>query len=182
MAKASQPASKKSSAQGCLTLIVIVVIAVAVIAVVSGGKSQSPKQAARSYIKTMHMDWNTVQVSVQSVQVGIEIVAKDKGGTSESSMDQFAQLAQEAHDSINNVRNDFATTDVSGTLGNAEVEVFGAANDLKNAMGAMVTYLGNPNPATLAKFTSQYQNSVGEWDQGIATIWRVAGERGAPTL
>jgi hypothetical protein len=178
MAKPSQ--SQSNARSGCLGLIVIVV-AIAIIATVTsgGGKSETPRQVARAYIKTMHMDWNTVQVSVQSVQVGITLVSK---GASQGAVDQFAQLAQQAHDSIDNVRNDFATADTTGDLGNAEVEVFTAANDLKNAMGAVVTYTGNPNPETLAKFTSQYQNAVVEWDQGIRAIWRIAGERRAPTV
>ncbi len=159
----------------------LVVIIAGVIAVVNGsGKKKTPRQQARAYIKKFHHDTNAVQVSVQSVQVGIALVTK-KAAT-QGNVDQFAQLAQQAHDDIDAVRQDFATSDDSGKLGDAETEVFGGANDLKNAMGAVVAYEGDPNPATLAHFSSQYHSAVAEWDDGIRTIWHIAGERHAPTV
>jgi hypothetical protein len=161
-----------------MAMVLVIVVAVAV-ASGRSGSSQTPKQAARAYIRSMHHDTNTVQVSVQSVQVGILLLRK---GATQGAIDQFAQLAQQAHDSIDAIRDDFATSDTSGALGNAEIELFTAANDLKNAMGAVVDYTGNPNPASLAKFTSQYQNAVGEWDQGVREVWSIADERKSPTL
>ena len=128
----------------------------------------------------MRSNVNTVQVSVQSVQAGLVIL--EKGPINQSAVDSFAQLAQQAHDSIDGVRQSFATSDTSGTVGNAEVEVFTAANDLKNAMGAFVTYAGTPNAATLASLTSQYNNARGEWNQGVDAIWMAAGESGPPTI
>jgi hypothetical protein len=172
--------SGSAQAKGCLTFIVLVVVVVVVISAVSGGKSQTPKQQAQGYIKSMSRDVNTVQASVESVQAGMVILSK--GGVTADALNQFAQLAQQAHDSIDAVRQDFATTDTSGNLGNSEVELFAAANDLKNAMGAVVAYTGNPNPATLAHVTSQYQNAVGEWDDGVTTVWSIAGESKPPTL
>ena len=193
MAKPKRPTpSGATRARGCLTLIVLIVIAVVVISSLSGGKSQTPpadgagvqesdaQQSARAYIKSMSRDINTVQVSVQSVQAGILLL--QKGGVTPDALNQFAQLAQQAHDSIDAVRQDFATGDTSGNVGNAEVELFTAANDLKNAMGAVVAVTGNPNPATLAHFTSQYQNAVSEWDDGVKTVWSIAGESKPPTV
>ena len=180
MAKQAQAKPSGSrQARGCLTFIVLIVIIVIAVSA-AGGSSKAPKQQARAYIKSMRKDMNTVQAAVQSVQAGILILRK--GPVTQDAINQFAQLAQQAHDFIDGVRQDFATSDTSGNLGNAEVEVFTAANDLKNAMGAVVAYTGNPNPATLAHFTSQYQNAVGEWDDGIKTIWRIAGESNPPTV
>ena len=186
----AQPAKPKSgsNARGCPTLVVFVVVIAIITSVVSGcgggGQSSTDKrngsrQPARDYIKSKHRDTNTVQASVQSVQAGLAIVSTS---ATPDDVNSFAQLAQQAHDFIDGVRNDFATSDTSGALGNAETEVFVAANDLKNAMGAVVAYTGDPNPATLAHFTSQYQNAVSEWNDGIRTIWRIAGERRAPTV
>ena len=176
----AKPKAKGSSAGGCLGVVVLVIVIAGVIAAVSGGSSKTPKQSAQAYITSMHNDINTVQVSVQSVQAGLLILQKD--GATTDAVNQFAQLAQQAHDSIDGVRQDFATTDVTGNLGNAKVELFTAANDLKNAMGAVVAYTGNPNPATLAHFTSQYQNAVGEWNDGVKTVWSIAGESNPPTV
>jgi hypothetical protein len=102
---------------------------------------------------------------------------------SKESADQVAQAAQTAHDNLDAIRTDFAlTTSTSGNLGNAEIEIFGAVNDLKNAMGALVTYAGTPNAATLAKFNTQYETAAGEWNDGVRLVWDIAGRRGAPTL
>ena len=42
-----------------------------------------------------------------------------------------------------------------------------AADDMKNAMGALVAYTGDPNPATLAQFTTKYGRARDEWNTGI---------------
>ncbi len=136
--------------------------------------------SARSYISHHAREINTVQVMVQSVQVAVALSQKSP---SQNSINQLAQFGQQAHDTIDNVRNDFALdASGSGDLGNAETEVFAAANDLKNSMGALVAYTGDSNPATLAHFSSQYQNAVSEWNDGIRIIWRTAHRRKPPVL
>ena len=37
-------------------------------------------------------------------------------------------------------------------------------------MGAVAAYTGRLNPATPARFASQYQNAMGEWNDGAQTI------------
>lgn len=119
---------------------------------------------------------------MQSVQVGLDILRQHPEHVGLAAVDQFAQLAQQAHDSIDGVRDDFATGDDSGALENAEAEMFDAANGLKNSMGAVVAYTGNPNPATLASFTTQYQPATAEWNDGVRKLWRLAHEPKPPTL
>jgi pyruvate/2-oxoglutarate dehydrogenase complex dihydrolipoamide acyltransferase (E2) component len=144
----------------------------------SAGVPASEKEA-RAWISEHGSDAQRVQASFQVVQIEIGTLEKAGG---EAAVNEVAQSAQSAHDEINEVRNDFATTETSGPVGTAAVEVFTAANELKNAMGAMVAYTGNPNPATLAHFTSQYAPSRGEWDHGITTIWRLARQHNPPTI
>jgi hypothetical protein len=139
------------------------------------GSSGTPRQQARSYIKKMHLDTGKVQASVQVVQIDI--------GSKTTSVDQLAQDAQEAHDLIGSLRDDFAiASGASGSLGDAETEAFMAATDLRDAMSYLVGYTASPNPARLAKFTTSYQNASGEWDDSVKTIWHTARERGAPTI
>jgi hypothetical protein len=95
---------------------------------------------------------------------------------------QFAQLAQQAREGINKVRGDFAGTDESGNLGQAEVQVSSGASDLANAMAALAAYTDSPSSATLAQFTSQYQNARSEWNSGVQTIWRIAGHGNPPAI
>lgn len=96
MPQGKTQAPGKGGARGCLGLIVLFVVIVVIIAAASGGSSKTPKQQAQAYISSMHRDINTVQVSVQSVQAGIEILKKD--GATQDAVNQFAQLAQQAHD------------------------------------------------------------------------------------
>jgi hypothetical protein len=188
----SQGAKKQQRGTGCLIVVTILAVVIVIGAVTSGSKSggskstgshtsstshhrssSGPRGGAVAYIKNHGLDASRVQASVDDV--GIDIATK-------ASIDQTAQDAQQAHNGIDSVRNDFADTSSNGSLDNAEVEVFGAANDLKNAMGALVSYTGDPNPATLAQFTTQYQNARGEWNAGVRAIWRMAGREHPPTI
>ena len=78
------------------------------------------------------------------------------------------------------MRKGFATVSYSGEVEKAALQVFTSANSLKNAMGALVAFAGNPGAATLAHFTSQYTPAKEEWDAGVSTIWRLAHEPNAP--
>jgi rRNA maturation endonuclease Nob1 len=148
---------------------------------VATSKPAVPKSvtSARSYASRHAHEINTVHVMVQSVQIAVALAQKSP---TQDSLNQLAQIAQQAHDSIDGVRQDFADTSDSGSLGNAELEVFTAANDLKNSMGALVAYTGDPNAATLAHFTSQYGPAIAEWNDGIRVIWRAAHRKKPPLL
>lgn len=142
-------------------------------------ESQSEKEA-RAWINEHRVDAEHVVGLLAIVQVALHEGEKHEAG--ESSLDAITQAAQGAHDQINEIRSDFASGETSGALEHAALEVFSAANELKNAMGAMVAYTGNPNPATLAHFTSQYTPAREEWNEGVKTIWRLAHESHPPTI
>jgi hypothetical protein len=133
---------------------------------------------ARSYIVAHGGDAYRVEANIATVQLSVGILQKQ---ATQSNLNQVAVSSQTAHDNLDNIRNNFTGSYGSDALGNAQLEVFGAANDLKNAMGALVAYTGNPNPATLAHFTTQYQMAVGEWNDGVRIIWRLA-HRGKPPV
>jgi len=135
---------------------------------------------ARIWIRDHFLDADRVQANIEDTQAVLGITIKSP---TLANVNQLAQQAQQAHDNLDAIRTDFASgSSDSGTLGDAELSAFSGANDLKNAMGALVAYTGNPNPATLAHFTSQYQGAVAEWNSGIRTIWRVAHRRQPPTV
>jgi ABC-type transporter Mla subunit MlaD len=83
----------------------------------------------------------------------------------QDNINALASLAQQAHDTLSNVRDQMA-------LDNVPTDVEVATNDLKNAMGALVAYTGNPNPATLAHFTSQWTTAEGEWNDAVIALYR----------
>jgi hypothetical protein len=139
---------------------------------------QSEKDA-RGWINRHGTDASRVQANLSVVQIAVGLAIRQP---TVANVDKLAQYAQQAHDNLDAIRNDFADTTDSGGLGNAELAAFSAANDLKNSMGALVAYTGTPNAATLAAFTTQYQKARAEWNYGVRTIWRVAKEKHAPTV
>jgi hypothetical protein len=140
---------------------------------------QSEKDA-RAWITDLGVDANKVQANLSVVQIAVGLAIKN---SSVSNVDKLAQYAQQAHDNLDSIRQDFANTNTdSGAVGDAELAAFSGANDLKNSMGALVAYTGDPNPATLASFTTQYKKARGEWNYGVRTIWRMAHKQHPPTV
>ncbi len=173
--KTQKPRTRRQRTMGCLVILVIIIAIIAIIAiVVAGGKKTPVAQQARDYVAKYGPNCYSVASNVQGVQTDLAAKAP--------SLDQIAQDAQQAHDNINDIRDNFASASDGGALGNDETEVFGAANDLKNAMGAVVAYTGNPNAATLAQFTSSYQTARSEWNNAILSIWKLAGSAAVKKL
>ena len=139
---------------------------------------QSEKDA-RAWINKLGADSNRVAANVRLVQLQVGIARRNP---SVAAVDKLAQVAQQSHDNLDGIRDDFAYGDDSGSLGNAELSAFSAANDLKNSMGALVTYTGTPNAATLASFNTQYAKARAEWNYGVRTIWRLAKKKHPPTV
>jgi hypothetical protein len=143
------------------------------------GVPQNEKDA-RAWIRDLGFDAGKVEANVGLVQIQLGFTIKSPTA---ANIDKLAQYAQQAHDNIDGIRADFANTNEDGGgLGDAELSAFSGANDLKNAMGALVAYTGDPNAATLASFTTQYQKARGEWDYGVRTIWRVAQKKHPPKI
>jgi hypothetical protein len=135
---------------------------------------------ARSWIRDHALDSGKVQANVELVQLQVGLLQKS---ATVSGVYKLAQYAQQAHDNIDAIRDDFAsTTTDSGNLGNAELDAFSGANDLKNSMGALVAWTGDQNPAELASFTTQYQQARAEWNSGVRTIWRIAHRKNSPAI
>jgi hypothetical protein len=122
---------------------------------------------------------NAVQQSLRSVEPEIAVLTP-QGALGNAN--QFALLAGQARDSIDRLRQEFATSGQSGSLGIAEGELSAGANDLGKAMAALVAYNGTPSAGTLAHFLSEYQNARSEWNSGIRTVWRIAGAGNPPTV
>lgn len=133
---------------------------------------------ARAYIVAHGGDAYRVQATVVNVELAVGQLQRSP---SQASIDRLAQAAQTAHDNIDAIRTDFTYSD-SGALGDAEGNILLGANDLKNAMGALVAYAGNPNAATLAHFNSQYTRAKAEWNSGTRAVWRVARRSSPPIV
>jgi hypothetical protein len=184
MAEKKQP-SGKEQAQGCMgclgLIVVIAVVAVVISAASSGGKGQTPRQQAAGYISKARRDIQMVQANVQVAEIDLGLAIKD---SSQSNVNQVAQAAQQAHDALDNIKDDLALDGSTGSssLDNAETQVFGACEELRDAMFDLVTYSGNPNPATLARLNSKFETGRGDWNSAVRYIWHVAQQAGPPTV
>jgi hypothetical protein len=145
----------------------------------SSADSTGPSSAAAEYVHEHGEAAKLVQANVQAVLTDVGLVEKEE--TTET-VDELAKLAQEAHDQLDQVRNSFADSKGDSHLEEAETEIWHSANELKNAMGSLVTYTGNPNPATLARFTAQYGPAREEWDRGVDRVWGRADVHPAPRI
>lgn len=166
---------------GCLGFIVVIAIVVVVISAVSGGKSQTPRQQAMGYITKSRRDIDMVQASVQSAEISLGLAIKD---STQSNVNQAAQAAQQAHDALDNIKDDLAVNGSVGSSGldNAETQVFGACEELRDAMADLVGYAGNPNAATLARLNSKFESGRSDWNSAVRYVWRVAHEHKPPTI
>jgi hypothetical protein len=144
----------------------------------SGSAKTGANHDAVNYIRNHGQDAGTVAAMVSVVEI-------DAGqfGTSGSVSDlqSFSADAQRAHDGLDNIRDSLAELD-SGKLGDAEAEVFGAANDLKNDMGAFVAATSDPTGGQMAAAGAKFQEDVATWNDGVRTIWRLAHRKHAPTI
>ncbi len=132
------------------------------------------QQKALDYIDKHGADANRVQANVLIVQIAVLDFQKHP---TQAKLNALAIAAQDAHDRIDALRQNFAESGGS----DAETYVYMGANDLKNSMGALVASAGTPNAATLAHFHSQYTTARSEWNSGVRSIWRTA-KREPPTV
>jgi hypothetical protein len=181
------PAKAKNDTQtGCVGLVVLVVVAIVIAVATSGGggKSSNPANAqkeAREYIGQKGHNINVGRVDYEHVKllVGLGTNAENGSGTI---INELAKVAQEAHNEIDGFREELFKTDGDKKLQQATFELSEGANELKNAMGALVAYAGNPNPATLAHLSTQLDAAKAKWNEGVDEIWTIAGEHGAYRL
>lgn len=110
------------------------------------------------------------------------MLATKAGGEAGTVIDELAKVAQEAHNEIDGFRQELFKPDGDKKLSEATFVLSEGANELKNAMGGLVAYTGNPNPATLAHFSTQLESAKSTWNQGVEEIWHLANESGAMTL
>ncbi len=134
--------------------------------------ASKPSGAALSWIKSNGDKAGYVAYEIATVETKIN----------GKSIDDVASSAQKAHDDLDVLRSDFPYASGSDSFSNAQNNVMLAADDMKNAMGALVAWTGNPNPATLAQFTTKWANARSEWNSGVTTIWRLAQHANPPTV
>jgi len=115
-----------------------------------------------------------VRTTVEDVLVTLRSVDVGQVGTS-----QLAISAQRAYEDLNTIKDSDA--DAFSNSADAGYEMYGAVNDLKNAMGTLIAYTSDPSPAMLAQFNAQWQAAVGRWNDGVSKVYAGSAVT-APTL
>jgi hypothetical protein len=143
----------------------------------SGNSASDAVSNAKAYVRAIGPD--AAQVQTYEIKVGLDILHNDPTG--------LAQDAQSAHDTFVDVKTDIigAGNNVSDNdrLGNAELQMDDAINELKNGMGAVVAFAENPNGGTLGAANSKLDQGITDWDQAATVLWTMAGEASeVPTL
>lgn len=110
-------------------------------------------------------DLQYVAAQVAIVQQAIDTYSRSP---SQTNLDQLAQAAQTVHDQINQDKDSIG---LDGNSNTHAIDAQVAAGDLKNSMGALVALSGNPNAATLASFTTQFSQAVGEWNSAVSALY-----------
>ena len=148
----------------------------------TGTSSSISKQAVR-FVQTVRTDATDIQTDVVAPEAGVRLLADDPSNVNQAAIDELATMAQQGHDDLANRKDAIAAaTDGTGQIQTLEAEAYAGANDLKNALGALVAYTGNPNAATLAQFTSQFQTGQSEWNDAVTQLWQDAGATKPPTV
>jgi hypothetical protein len=157
-------------------LVVATVLGVIVTIAAGAGQGQPPTGSAAAYVRSTGRDAARVEAAATGMRLALGRAA---GSMSTGDLGRLARAATTAEVSLTVARREFATTAVTGTVGDAEVEVFTAVSDLAKAVGSIVTYTAAPTPGALGLAASQYGSAVGEWNDGVRVIWRAAGRPGA---
>jgi hypothetical protein len=184
----ASPAPQKVTRRGwgCLAVVGLIIIVIIIGAASGGSKSSSSggssaQKEASEYIAQKSHVINYGRVDYEHVELLVGLAAKS-GSEIGTVTDELAKVAQEAHNQIDGFRNELVNTGGNEKFNLATATLSEGANELKNAMGAIVAYTGNPNPATLAQVSTQLEAAKSKWNEGVDEIWTMAGEHGAYRL
>lgn len=121
---------------------------------------------------SLDQDAQAVRANVVNVLVAVGEAQKSPNQTS---LDTLASVATTAHNNLNDEKDQIA---VDSDLGdNNDINLSVAVDDVKSSVGALVTYTGNPNAATLASFSTQYATAVSEWNSAVDAIYAGTSEK-----
>jgi len=169
-AKATTPPIPTTTTRPKTTTTMSTAAALAGICGPKGCKGKPTKPTPETFAKsTVNVKLDAdVQLVQNNVEIAIDAVAVDQKNPSQTGVDQIATSAQQAHDALKGLENQIEN---DGNFSDASGAVSAACDDVANSMGALVAYTGNPNPATLAHFSSQYDTGVSEWNNAVDALY-----------
>jgi hypothetical protein len=151
--------------------LIVLSIAVLAVAGILGACNGGVNDA--DYVSSHQTDFNTVTNGIANIQTEIGLIAS---GSTAVDVNQLATDAQQLHDTLGTIHTDMASFDSS----DGATLAFTASGELRDAMDALVNYTGDPNPKSLAGFTTQYQTAVGDWNAALTALWSSAKKQSTP--
>ncbi len=98
-------------------------------------------------------------------------------------LERLARAASEAHRNVVQAGEwNVADGGEEEDLPRAEAEVTEGANELANAMSALLAYARAPSAAALARYESELAHGRERWNEGISQLWYLAHESNPPTV
>jgi hypothetical protein len=168
------PPKEPGVGRGCLTVVVVAVVLGVIVTLAAGaGQTKPPVEPAGSYIAAHTSVADRIRAAGADVNAALR--RADRDPSSRDVDDRLITAAGSALAELGSVGQELATKPVTGTVGDAEVEAFAAANDLRAAVASIARHVRPAAPATLAGLTTDYENAVGEWNDAVRVIWRAGG-------
>ncbi len=98
-------------------------------------------------------------------------------------LEQLARTAGQGHRNVVQVGEwNVAEGGEEEDLPHAKAEVTEGANELANAMSALLAYARAPRAAALARYESELARGREQWNEGISQLWYLAQEPHPPTV
>jgi hypothetical protein len=171
----AKPAASTSGGFQIALLLVILALFGGCAAIFFHGTYKDSKGISpQDYVNAHAKDAHTVVVSVQEVQAGAAILADSTPdpGTEAS----FQQLLSDAKNSFESVKTSLATTTKPTGLDSAELEMFGAVDDLSLAVSSARSYVDSGKPSDLADYGTHRKQGRASWNEAVTKIWNAAGQ------
>ncbi len=153
------------------------VLAVTALVAVTITACSSSKSDAKKFVGAAKQDAVATAHAITELLTEVGLLLEDDPS---ASADQLAVDAQSLHDHLGDFRSEILGA--PGASGDDELDFINAENELKSAVGSILTWAGNPNPATLAKWNSQLTTALDEWNTAVNKLWPAAKVTPVPTI
>ncbi len=167
-----------SGRHGCLPLLLVFAVVIgAIVIAVTVVAGHSPKKGAAGGNARLASDIQTVNSGVSGVRTELGIATKSNASSAD--VDQLSHLAQVEEGTLTNLKSRVAAEVPNNTAGR---DLTNAATRLRNSMGTLVAYTGSPTPPRLARFATQYDTGVADWNHAVGEIYSSPTSSPPPTI
>jgi hypothetical protein len=137
-----------------------------------------PMKVADWISRTGHST-HEVQIAIQSVQAGVRLLQSGQVGPSE--LAALSGLVKQSQDLCSDADLNMVN-EVGNPLKSERQEAWYAADEFKDAMGKLRTYLDTQKPSDLSDFQTKYEEATRFWNEAVTKLWSYASIPKPPTV